>query len=291
MKIARSARASQRIVRGYRRTGERVGFVPTMGALHEGHLRLVRQARAECDRVVVSIFVNPLQFGPREDFASYPRDPARDRRLLRAESVDLLLAPDATFYPSGFATRVRAPGLDAHLCGPFRPGHFEGVATVVTKLLHATEPDRLYLGQKDYQQAALLRRMCLDLDLPVAVRIVPTVRERDGLALSSRNVYLSPEERAAAPRLHASLKATAAEIASGRLRSSRAVTESVARRLHRASGPRFELQYAEAVSADDLQPVEPLRGRLVLAAAALLGRTRLIDNVLVRAGARTRRTR
>lgn len=291
MKIARSARASQRIVRGYRAAGERVGFVPTMGALHEGHLRLVRRARAECDRVVASIFVNPLQFGPMEDFASYPRDPARDRQLLREEKVDLLLAPDAKFYPSGFATRVQVERLDAHLCGPFRPGHFEGVATVVTKLLHATEPDRLYLGQKDYQQAALLRRMCLDLDLPVKVRIVPTVRERDGLAMSSRNVYLSPAERAVAPTLHAALKATAAEIASGRLRSARAVSESVARRLRRTSDPRFELQYAEAVSADDLQQVEPLRGRLVLAAAALLGRTRLIDNVLVRGVRRAQRTR
>jgi pantoate--beta-alanine ligase len=257
-----------------------------MGYLHAGHLFLLRRARRECDLTVASIFVNPLQFGPSEDFASYPRAAGRDRALLRREWTDLLFLPrQESFYPRGFATRVSVSGLDQRLCGPFRPGHFIGVATVVMKLLVACEPDRLYLGSKDYQQARLLSRMVADLNLGVRVVICPTVREPDGLALSSRNNYLSEEERRWAPALYRALTATAQEIHSGALRQPEAAAQAVEDRLEGGPG---QLQYAEVLSAEDLSEVRPLRGRLVLALAYRLGSTRLIDNVLVRAPERGR---
>jgi pantoate--beta-alanine ligase len=259
-----------------------------MGFLHDGHLELVRRARAECDWVVVSVFVNPLQFGPSEDFASYPRDLARDRKLLRAEAVDLVFEPAAEeLFPADFSTYVEVGELDARLCGPRRPGHFRGVATVVLKLLHAAEPDRLYLGQKDFQQAAILARMIRDLDLPVRVVLVPTVREPSGLALSSRNTYLSAAERAWAPQLHRALEAARAAIESGELRRPGEVAQFLEAAV--AGGP-GELEYGEAVGQETLAPVDPLRGPLVIALAYRMGRARLIDNVLLTApGSRRRR--
>jgi pantoate--beta-alanine ligase len=256
-----------------------------MGFLHAGHLSLVERARRECGLVVASIFVNPLQFGPGEDYAGYPRAPRRDRRMLRDAGCNLCFEPSAErLYPPGFSTRVRVRGLDEPLCGRFRPGHFDGVATVVLKLLAAGEPDRLYLGGKDYQQAILLERMARDLDLAVRVVICPTVREPDGLAMSSRNVYLEPEERRWAPRLYRALRAAAGGVRRGELRSARAAEGLVARTL--AGGP-GRLQYVELLSAEDLSPVRPLRGRLVLALAYFLGRARLIDNVRVTAPERS----
>lgn len=250
-----------------------------MGFLHEGHLSLVRRACLECDYVVVSIFVNPLQFGPSEDFEAYPRNLARDRKLLRAESVDLIFEPEVNaLYPSDFSTHVEIGSLDAALCGLRRPGHFRGVATIVTKLLHAVDPDRLYLGQKDYQQAVILTRMIRDLDFAVEAVLVPTVREASGLALSSRNAYLGPEEREWAPRLHRALIDARSAILSGSLRRPGEVAQFLEAAL--ADGP-GELEYGDAVDASTLAPVDPLRGALVIALAYRMGRARLIDNVLV----------
>ncbi|MBK8230073.1 MAG: pantoate--beta-alanine ligase [Candidatus Eisenbacteria bacterium] len=279
MRILRTASNLNQAVRRARAGGARIGFVPTMGYLHDGHLALVRAAREECDLVVASIFVNPLQFAAGEDLAKYPRDLPRDHRLLRKADVDLLFEPE-NFYPEGFATRVSVERLGERLCGRYRPGHFVGVSTVVTKLLAAAEPDRLYLGRKDYQQAMILTRMVADLNLPVRVVICPTVREADGLAMSSRNVYLTPEERAWAPNFYRALRATALLIESGEVRGAGEATAEVERRL---LGSPMRLQYAEALTADDLAPIDPLTGDLVLAAAVFLGKARLIDNVAVRA--------
>ena len=255
--------------------------MPTMGFLHEGHLSLVRRARRENDRVVVSLFVNPLQFAPGEDLEAYPRDPGRDRRLLRNEGVDLVYEPEAAaLYPDGYCTHVEVEELGDRLCGRSRPGHFRGVTTVVTKLLHAAEPDRLYLGQKDFQQAVILTRMVRDLGFHVKVVVCPTVREPDGLALSSRNSYLEPEERAFAPAIHRALREVRGEIEAGRIRVPSLATGAVEERL--AAGP-GTTEYVEVLSRADLAPVNPLSGELVLATAYRLGRARLIDNVWVTA--------
>lgn len=278
MRIVRSADRFRRDVRAARARGRRVGFVPTMGFLHSGHLSLVERARRECDLVTASIFVNPLQFGPGEDLAAYPRAPRRDHLLLRRGGADLCFEPrPESFYPEGFATRVRVHGLEEPLCGRHRPGHFVGVATVVTKLLAAGEPDRLYLGGKDYQQAILLARMVRDLNLPVRLVICPTVREPDGLAMSSRNIYLTREERRWAPNLYRALRAVSACVRHGEIRTARAAEEVVRGML---SGGPGRLQYVELLSAADLAPVHPLRGRLVLALACFVGKARLIDNVV-----------
>src|SRR5437763_4318402 len=214
MTVARSVAALRERVRGWRADGERVGLVPTMGALHAGHLALVAAARGQCERVVASLFVNPKQFGPSEDFAAYPRDEAADLAAFAGAGVDLVFAPPvAAMYPDGFATTVHVAGIGDALEGGHRAGHFDGVATVVAKLLLQCLPDAAYFGEKDYQQLVVVRRMVRDLDIPVRIEGVPTVREPDGLALSSRNVYLSPQERRVAPQLHRVLRDTAAAIA------------------------------------------------------------------------------
>ncbi|MFB3909397.1 MAG: pantoate--beta-alanine ligase [Candidatus Eisenbacteria bacterium] len=281
MRTVSTPAAVREAVRRYRAAGESVGFVPTMGALHAGHRSLLARARKANDRVVASIFVNPLQFGPGEDFARYPRPLARDRRALLDEGCDLLYLPrPERLYPAGFATRVSVGGLlSSSLEGEHRPGHFDGVATVVAKLLIAVEPDRLYLGQKDAQQAILLKRMVADLDFGIEVVVCPTVREPDGLALSSRNVYLSAEERQWAPALHRALE-EAAEAAGGAQDAAlaRRAEQALARSL--ASGP-GKLDYARVVDAGTLG--EPQAGRpWLIALAYRLGPTRLIDNVIVR---------
>jgi pantoate--beta-alanine ligase len=233
-----------------------VGLVPTMGALHDGHVALLRAARSACDRVVMSIFVNPLQFGPDEDFARYPRDEDRDRDIALREGVDEVLAPSvAAMYPPGFETTIDAGDVARRFEGAARPGHFAGVATVVVKLLQRARPDRLYMGQKDAQQVAVVRRVVRDLDLPVELVTVPTVREPDGLALSSRNAYLSAEERRRAPSLHRALVARDPGLVEG------------------------ELEYLAVVDPDSFVPVEPRPGALVVGAARF-GSTRLIDAVL-----------
>lgn len=256
---------------GWRRTGQAIGLVPTMGALHDGHLSLVRRARAETNRVVVSIFVNPLQFGPSEDFACYPRQPEHDLELLHSEHVDLVYMPAVEeMYPEGATTRVRVHELDELLEGAHRPGHFEGVATVVTKLFNASRPHRAYFGQKDAQQAALITRMNADLDTGIEIVVLPTVREPDGLALSSRNAYLSREERSAAICLSRALRAANDLYLGGDrdpIRLRKAITDML------AFEPLARPDYAEVV--DPVRFTVP--GRLAVLAVRI-GRTRLIDN-------------
>jgi pantoate--beta-alanine ligase len=261
----------QGIVDGWRRAGQSVGLVPTMGALHEGHLSLVRRARSQCDRVAVSIFVNPLQFGPAEDFEAYPRDSDRDLELLAKEGVDAAYLPSVDdMYPPGATTRVRVHGLDDKLEGAHRPGHFEGVATVVTKLLNAAKPHLAYFGQKDAQQVALIKRMARDLDIGVGIVVVPTVRDADGVALSSRNAYLSEDERRAARCLFGALRAANEAFGEGERDAVRLRQRLVA---VLASEPLVRPDYAEVVDPTTFDSP----GTLAVLAARI-GRTRLIDN-------------
>jgi pantoate--beta-alanine ligase len=260
-----------------RAAGRRVGFVPTMGYLHEGHASLIRRARAETDVVVVSLFVNPLQFGAGEDLDSYPRDFGRDTRLAEGEGADVLFTPAVEeMYPRPVLTTVSVAEVSAPLEGAARPTHFDGVATVVAKLFSIVGPCAAYFGEKDFQQVAVVRRMVADLSMPVDVVACPTVRERDGLALSSRNAYLTPEQRAAAPVVNRALKAGAALILSGE-RDPRAVRTLMAEIIE--AEPLAELDYAEVVGADSFTVPEPLAGELRLLAAVRFGRARLIDNV------------
>ena len=265
---------------GIRRSGASIGLVPTMGALHAGPLSLVAAARAQCDVVVVSLFVNPLQFGPSEDFARYPRDPAGDAQLLAGAGVDHLFAPSAPeMYPAGSVTRIEVGPIGDVGEGRFRPGFFTGVATVCCKLCNIVGPDRAYFGEKDAQQLAVIRQVVADLNLPLAVVGCPTLREPDGLAMSSRNAYLSPAERAAAPALAVAL---AMALASGE-RSVPALRAMVAARV--AEEPLLRLQYADAFDAATWQPVDVVDRPAVLALAAFAGETRLIDNVVLPAPA------
>jgi pantoate--beta-alanine ligase len=261
---------------GWRKTGERVGLVPTMGALHDGHLALVQAARAECYCVVATIFVNPKQFGPNEDLAAYPRREAADLAMLRSAGVDLVLMPDVTeVYPPGFATTVRVAGLTDCLCGAHRAGHFDGVATVVTKLLLQSLPDAAYFGEKDYQQLLVVRRLARDLDIPVRIAGVPTVREADGLALSSRNAYLSPEERRSAPNLARILRRIATALAA----QPGTVASEIAQGRADLESAGLSVEYLEIREADTLAPVtETVTGSTRIFAGVHLGRTRLIDN-------------
>jgi len=274
--LARGKAALRRRVAAWRAKGLSVGFVPTMGALHRGHAALVRRAAAECDRVVASVFVNPLQFGPKEDYGRYPRALPADRRLVAQAGADLVYAPSAQeMYPEGFQTKVEVEGISQLYCGRDRPGHFRGVATVVLKLFNQVRPDRAYFGEKDFQQLGILKKMVSDLDVPVKIVDVPIVREDDGLALSSRNAYLTAPQRAAAPALRSALLAGRRE-SSRRGATPRTVTAAVERALSR--GP-MRLRYAAVVDSDTLKPSRDLRGPRRLLAAAFLGRTRLIDNL------------
>ncbi len=253
-----------------------LGFVPTMGALHDGHLALVTRARAECGAVGASIFVNPTQFAANEDLDRYPRDLEGDCAKLARAGVDVIFAPTPqTMYPEGFSTFVDVGAMGTTFEGAVRPTHFRGVATVVTKLLNIVRPDTLYLGQKDAQQTAVIRRMIRDLDAPIGVTIVPTERESDGLARSSRNVYLSPEERAAAPSLHYALQAIRLAMASGRPK-----VDAIAAARARVS-PLAQLEYLDVVDADSFEPIETLRPPAFVIGAARFGGTRLLDNLWI----------
>lgn len=261
--------------RAWRRAGARVGLVPTMGALHAGHLSLVAAARAACDHVVASVFVNPTQFGPGEDLDAYPRDLEGDAAKLAAAGCDALFTtPAGAMYPPGYATWVTVEGLTETLCGASRPGHFRGVTTVVTKLLHIAEPDAAFFGEKDRQQLAVIRRLVADLDLPVEVVGCPIVREPDGLALSSRNAYLSADERSRAVALSRGLRRANAAFAAGE-RAADALTGLVAAELEGAADA---VDYVAAVDPATMQPVARAAPGVVLAVAARLGATRLIDN-------------
>ena len=275
-RLIRSKAAISRLASDWRAEGLSVGLVPTMGALHSGHAALVRRAARECDRVIVSIFVNPLQFGPNEDYGRYPRALPNDRKLVAAAGAAAVYAPSVDeIYPKSFRTHVEVEGLSDLYCGHCRPGHFRGVATIVLKLFNQVRADRAYFGEKDFQQVGILERMALDLDLPIKIVRVPIVRESDGLALSSRNMYLSPEQRAAAPALRAALAAGAA---AARKRGARpaAVAAAVRRAL---AGTGLKLQYAAVADAATLEPARDLRGPRRLLVAAYLGKTRLIDNI------------
>jgi pantoate--beta-alanine ligase len=262
-----------------KREGKRIGLVPTMGALHEGHLSLVRAARAQSDVVAASIFVNPLQFGPAEDLAKYPRQFERDRELLDAEGCALLFAPEAKdMYPPGATTYVEVAGLSERLDGRSRPGHFRGVTTIVSKLFHIVEPDAAFFGQKDAAQVAVIRRMVSDQNFPVRIVVCPIVRENDGLAMSSRNAYLDPQQRQQATVLHRALMRVQALADTGE-RNAVKLVEAAKQVIVEEPGAR--LDYFEAVSPDTLEPVADVSGGTLIAVAAWMGATRLIDNVVL----------
>lgn len=276
MQTVKNIDALRASVRQWRQDGQTVAFVPTMGNLHAGHIKLVTTAKQQADKVVVSIFVNPTQFGPNEDFASYPRTESQDQAQLIESGADLLFLPSvAEMYPQPVQTSVSVGGLSALHCGASRPGHFDGVALVVCKLLNMVQPDLLLLGEKDFQQLAVIRRMVADLNLPVEIQGVATVREADGLAMSSRNGYLSAEQRRLAPMLYRALCAARDEIleANGDYRT---VTDRQ-RQILRQAG--FAVDYFSVCRSTDLQPATPEDRELVILLAAKLGTTRLIDNV------------
>jgi pantoate--beta-alanine ligase len=280
VKTLRAKAELRRALAEPRREGRTIGLVPTMGYLHEGHLSLLRAARADCDLVVMSLFVNPTQFGPGEDLDRYPRNEQRDTALAEGAGVDLIYAPSTDdVYPSGYATYVDVEGLTEVLCGdPQRrgPEHFRGVITVVAKLLNTVQPDIAYFGQKDAQQAVVIQRMVSDLDFPVRIEVLPIVRDPDGLAMSSRNAYLDPEQRQRAAALSRALRAAQDSARAGSL------TEALAYARRELSEAGIELEYLEARDAEDLSPVAELNGRPVLVAvAAQIGGARLIDNVLI----------
>ena len=278
MQLVRDVEALRTVTAGWRRSGERVALVPTMGALHEGHLSLVRQAAARADHVVASIFVNPRQFGPAEDLTRYPRREAEDCAALEALGVDLVFVPSvATMYPPGFASHVSVAKLGDGLEGAVRPGHFDGVATVVCKLLTMAQPDLAIFGEKDWQQLAIIRRMVADLDLPVEILAGAIVRDSDGLALSSRNVYLNAEQRAKALALQRELARAAHAISTGSPVST-IVSECIAALLLAGFA---KVDYLSLANADTLEPLEQLRSPARLLAAATMGTTRLLDNLAV----------
>lgn len=279
VKICATIGETRAACRSARADGKQLGLVPTMGALHEGHLSLVRAARAQCDLVAVSIFVNPTQFGPNEDLARYPRRFESDCQLLEKEGVEILFAPSVEeMYPKGGVTWVTVEGLSEKLDGRSRPGHFRGVTTVVAKLLHVVEPDVAFFGQKDAAQVAVIRRMVRDLNFPVEIAVCPIVREPDGLAMSSRNAYLNPEERQRALVLQRSLRRVEKEFAAGERGAAKL---AAAAKQVISDEPQVRLDYFEIVDPATLDPVERISGRTLVAVAAYVGTTRLIDNVVL----------
>jgi pantoate--beta-alanine ligase len=278
VEVLRTIREVRERVASRRRAGEVIGFVPTMGALHEGHGSLMDRARRECGCVVASIFVNPIQFNQREDYDRYPRALEADVALAEARGVDIVFAPALEeMYPRPLRAFVDVANLTDHLCGAFRPGHFRGVATVVMKLFQIVQPDRAYFGEKDAQQLAVIRRMVQDLDIPVEIVGVPIVREPSGLALSSRNRHLSAEERVMAAALYRSLRLAESLIAGG-ARDAKDVARQALEALARE--PRIRVEYLEIVDPEEMQPVRTIAGPVRIAAAVWVGSTRLIDNVL-----------
>jgi len=279
MKICKTIDEMRLAVREARRAGKCLGFIPTMGALHEGHLSLVRAAKSACDVVAVSIFVNPLQFGPTEDLAKYPRTFERDTGLLEKEAVDILFVPTAAeMYPKEAVTYVTVEGLSEKLCGRSRPGHFRGVTTVVAKLFHIVEPDKAFFGQKDAAQFAIIRRMVQDLNLPIEIVVCPVVREPDGLAMSSRNAYLKPLERKSALVLYRSLMEIKNRFDHGE-RTAANLIAAGKQLLSKEAGVRPD--YLEIVDPSTLEPITSLNKPALVAAAAVVGTTRLIDNIVL----------
>lgn len=277
MLLVRTIRETRCAIQAQRRRGQTIGLVPTMGYLHEGHLSLIRLARRSSKFVVVSIFVNPTQFGPAEDLDRYPRNLARDLRLLKTAGCDLVFCPSVrTMYPVGYRTMVEVKGLSEVLCGASRPGHFRGVATVVLKLFNIIKPDVAVFGRKDYQQAVIIRRMVKDFNLDLAIITGPTVREADGLAMSSRNKYLSPDQRLRAVVLSQSLRWARAAVRSGRIRDPRSLIAAMKRMIRRRGG---RVDYVAVVDPVELMPVRRLQTGQVALVAVFFGQTRLIDNI------------
>lgn len=267
----------RKTIDGWRAKGETIALVPTMGALHRGHMTLMLDAKEYADRVVASIFVNPTQFGPTEDFSKYPRTTAEDVALLKTDGIDAVWLPDVpTMYPQGFATTIHITGITETLEGPLRPGHFDGVATVVAKLFQQVQPDTVLFGEKDYQQLKLIERMVSDLNMNLKVLGTPTVREEDGLALSSRNRYLSPEDRRLAPQLHEALQQASRAMSQGK-----DVQSVLAEFRERLTDRGFALDYLELRHAETLMPLTSFQKPARLLVAAKLGTTRLIDNIAV----------
>ncbi len=280
MRVITSLRQMKAASARIKAAGRTIGFVPTMGCLHQGHLSLVRASKASTDATVVSIFVNPAQFGPAEDLAKYPRDLQRDAQLLRREGVDILFCPkEAEMYPPGYKTYVEVHELQNKMCGRSRPIHFRGVCTVVLKLFHIVGPDKAFFGQKDAQQAVIIRRMVRDLDLDVRVEVRPIIRDPDGLALSSRNAYLNPAERKAALVLTKSLKEAKILVEQGE-RKTAVLIERIRARLQ--AEPLAREDYVTVVDPEELEPLSLIKGRALIALAVFIGRTRLLDNVMVR---------
>ncbi len=280
MEIINRRQRMSSIARKLRREEKTVGFVPTMGALHEGHLSLVTEARQMCDIVIVSVFVNPTQFGKGEDFERYPRDLTADAALLAEYNVDYVFAPTAEdIYPEGFSTYVTVEGLSESMEGEFRPGHFRGVATIVTILLNTVRPDFAFVGQKDAQQAVVIKRLAKDLGFETEVMVLPTIREESGLALSSRNAYLSEEQKKAAPVLYQALRAAKLAFREGE-RNTAKLAEIVREKI--AAEPQAKLDYVSVVNAENLQPIAKIEDEtVVIAVAARLGAVRLIDNTIL----------
>jgi pantoate--beta-alanine ligase len=279
VKVIRAIKQMSAVIKKIKAKGKKVGFVPTMGALHAGHLSLIRRAQKENDFTVASIFVNPAQFGAGEDFENYPRDLKQDILLCKKEGVDIVFCPGAReIYPEDFSSYVTVEGLSEVLCGKPRPGHFKGVATVVAKLFNIICPDTAYFGQKDAQQALIIKRLVRDLNMPVKIKIMPIIRNKDGLALSSRNVYLDEKERKEAVVLSASLEMARDLIGAG-IRDAREVTRRISGLIKAKKKARID--YVAVVDPQNLEPVKKIRGSCLIALAVWIGRTRLIDNMII----------
>jgi pantoate--beta-alanine ligase len=280
MKIIRSINKLNKELKRDRQKGRSVGFVPTMGFLHEGHLSLIRRARKENKTVVVSIFVNPAQFGPNEDYEEYPRDLRKDAALCKKEGVDHIFYPAVkAMYPKGYSTYVNVEGLTENLCGKFRPSHFRGVATIVAKLFNIVRPDTAYFGQKDAQQAIVIKQMAEDLNMGIRIKIMPTVREKDGLAMSSRNAYLSPDGRRVSPTVYRALQLAGDLIKSGS-RDAAKIKSEIRKILSVAAD---KIDYISIVDPESLKEVKKIKGKVLVAVAVRIGGTRLIDNIEVKA--------
>ena len=279
MRVIKSVDQLRKILDQARRKGKAIGFVPTMGYFHEGHLEVMRWAKKENDICVLSIYVNPTQFGPKEDLKAYPRDFKRDSSLAKKENVDIIFFPsDNAIYPQGYLTYIDVGRLSQGLCGAFRLGHFRGVATVVAKLLNMVQPDVMYLGQKDAQQVVVLKAMLRDLNFAVRIAVVPTKREPDGLAMSSRNLHLSPQERREAVVLYQALRQAQKQIAQGE-RSAAKIISGIKQLIANTKG---RIQYVACVDEHTLEPVQSIKGDVLIALAVFFGKTRLIDNVQIK---------
>lgn len=281
MRVIKTPKAMERCISSFKNKNETIGFVPTMGALHEGHLSLVKAARKECDKVVVSIFVNPAQFGPKEDYKKYPRHFKLDKVLLDKSGVDIIYYPDAkSMYPEGYLTYVTVEKITGILCGKSRPQHFKGVTTIVAKFFNIIKPDIAYFGKKDAQQFFVIKKMADDLNISVKLKAMPTIREKDGLAMSSRNRYLLEEERIEAVILYKALKLAKYLIVKKGLKNKKNVIDEI-KKFILAGTKKTKIDYLDIVNAENLKEIDYLKGKILVALAVWVGKTRLIDNIIL----------